>query len=72
MAENQVPGEFTEDPLERLLDNESDEEFGLPEFKEHLADHLKPAKLKDWTAGYFASIYVRFRPHLERHAKGSW
>ena len=69
MAENQVPGEFTEDPLERLLDNESDEEFGLPEFKEHLADHLKPAKLKDWTAGDFASIYVRFRPHLERHAK---
>ena len=69
MAENQVPGEFTEDPLESLLDNESDEEFGLPEFKEHLADHLKPAKLKDWTAGDFASIYVRFRPHLERHAK---
>ena len=69
MAENQVPGEFTEDPLENLLDNESDEEFGLPEFKEHLADHLKPAKLKDWTAGDFASIYVRFRPHLERHAK---
>jgi RNA polymerase sigma factor (sigma-70 family) len=69
MAENQVPGEFTEDPLESLLDNESDEEFGLPEFKEHLADHLKPARLKDWTAGDFASIYVRFRPHLERHAK---
>ena len=69
MADNQVPGEFTEDPLENLLDSESDEEFGLPEFKEHLADHLKPAKLKDWTAADFASIYVRFRPHLERHAK---
>ena len=69
MADNQVPGEFTEDPLESLLDNESDEEFGLPEFKEHLADHLKPAKLKDWTAADFASIYVRFRPHLERHAR---
>ena len=69
MADNQVPGDFTEDPLESLLDNESDEEFGLPEFKEHLADHLKPAKLKDWTAADFASIYVRFRPHLERHAR---
>ena len=69
MADNQVPGEFTEDPLENLLDSESDEEFGLPEFKEHLADHLKPAKLKDWTAADFASIYVRFRPHLERHAR---
>jgi RNA polymerase sigma-70 factor (ECF subfamily) len=69
MAENQMPGEFHEDPLENLLDEESDEEFGLPEFKEHLSDHLKPAKLKDWTAADFASIYVRFRPHLERHAR---
>lgn len=68
MAENK-PEDFSEDPLENLLDEESDEEFGLPEFKEHLADHLKPAKLKDWTAADFASIYVRFRPHLERHAK---
>ena len=55
--------------LERLLDEESDEEFGLPEFKEHLADTLTPAVLKDWTAKDFASIYVRFRPHLERHAR---
>lgn len=64
-----TPGEYNEDPLENLLDEESDEEFGLPEFKQHLADHLKPAKLKDWTAADFASIYVRFRPHLERHAR---
>jgi RNA polymerase sigma-70 factor (ECF subfamily) len=69
MAENLDPKDFVEDPLENLLDDESDEEFGLPEFKEHLADSLKPAKLKDWTAADFASIYVRFRPHLERHAK---
>lgn len=69
MAENQKPEDFFEDPLEELLDEESDAEFGLPEFKEHLADHLKPAKLKDWTAADFASIYVRFRPHLERHAR---
>ena len=69
MAENLEPKDFVEDPLENLLDEESDEEFGLPEFKEHLADSLKPAKLKDWTAADFASIYVRFRPHLARHAK---
>jgi RNA polymerase sigma-70 factor (ECF subfamily) len=69
MAEDNKPEDYLEDPLEALLDQESDEEFGLPEFREHLADHLKPAKLKDWTAADFASIYVRFRPHLERHAK---
>lgn len=69
MAETNKPEDFNEDPLENLLDDQSDEEFGLPEFKEHLADHLKPAKLKDWTAADFASIYVRFRPHLERHAR---
>lgn len=60
---------FQEDPLEQLLDQESDEEFGLPEFKEHLADTLTPAVLRDWSAADFASIYVRFRPHLERHAR---
>ena len=69
MAEK-TPGEFeAQDPLEQLLDEESDEEFGLPEFREHLADSLTPAVLKDWTAADFATIYVRFRPHLERHAK---
>lgn len=58
-----------EDPLEVLLDAESDEEFGLPEFRHHFADNLEPAKLKDWTAQDFASIYVRFKPHLDRHAR---
>ena len=58
-----------EDSLESLLDEESDEEFGLPKFQEHFADSLTPAVLKDWSAKDFASIYVRFRPHLERHAK---
>ena len=69
MAENPNEAFEAQDPLEQLLDEESDEEFGLPEFKEHLADSLTPAVLKDWTAADFASIYVRFRPHLERHAK---
>jgi len=61
--------DYQDDPLERLLDKESDEEFGAPEYKEHLADSLTPAVLKDWSASDFASIYVRFRPHLERHSR---
>jgi RNA polymerase sigma factor (sigma-70 family) len=69
MAENKGFEPVNEDPLDQLLDEESDEEFGLPEFKEHFADSLTPAVLKDWTAKDFASIYVRFRPHLERHAR---
>jgi RNA polymerase sigma-70 factor (ECF subfamily) len=69
MANIEDPKAFGEDPLEQLLDEESDEEFGLPEFREHFADSLTPAVLKDWTAKDFASIYVRFRPHLERHAR---
>ena len=59
----------SEDSLESLLDEESDEEFGLPRFQEHFADSMMPAVLKEWSAKDFASIYVRFRPHLERHAK---
>ena len=55
--------------LESLLDEESDEEFGLPRFQEHFADSVTPVVLKDWSAKDFASIYVRFKPHLERHAK---
>ena len=54
----------TED-LEALLSEDTDEEFGLPEFNEN----SKPVKLKDWKAEDFASIYTRFRPHLERHAR---
>ena len=55
--------------LDQFSEAETDEEFGLPEFKEHFADTLTPAVLRDWTAKDFASIYVRFRPHLERHAR---
>ena len=58
-----------EDQLENLLDEQSDEEFRLPEFSEHVSESNGPVVLKDWTAQDFASIYVRFRPHLERHAK---
>jgi len=70
MADEHGPSDLNqEDPLESLLDDETDEEFGLPRFQEHFADTLTPAVLKDWSAKDFASIYVRFRPHLERHAK---
>jgi RNA polymerase sigma-70 factor (ECF subfamily) len=55
----------TTEDLEALLSEDTDEEFGLPEFNEN----SNPVKLKDWKAEDFASIYTRFRPHLERHAR---
>jgi RNA polymerase sigma-70 factor (ECF subfamily) len=57
---------FVEDPLEALLDEQSDEEFGDLQLKERSG---KPVKLAEWSAQDFSSIYVRFRPHLERHAR---
>jgi RNA polymerase sigma-70 factor (ECF subfamily) len=57
---------FTEDPLEALLDEQSDEEFGDLALKERTG---KPVKLAEWSAQDFSSIYLRFRPHLERHAR---
>lgn len=55
--------DFKEDPLERLLDEESDLEFGSPDYKQH------QTSLSSWTAQDFSDIYVRFYPHLLRHAK---
>ena len=60
-TEDQFP---IEDPLEAFLDEESDDEFGAPVTRDH--DRVK---LAEWSAQDFSSIYVRFRPHLERHAK---
>ena len=57
---------FAEDPLEALLDEQSDEEFGDLALKERTG---KPVKLAEWSAQDFSSIYLRFRPHLERHAR---
>jgi RNA polymerase sigma-70 factor (ECF subfamily) len=54
------------------LDDESEEEFGEPEIRDRFdpaADENVDGNLKNWTAQDFASIYVRFRPHLERHAR---
>jgi RNA polymerase sigma factor (sigma-70 family) len=55
---------FEEDPLEQMLSAESDEEFGLPEFLTSPSENLK-----NWTAQDFSNIYVRYYPHLLRHAK---
>jgi RNA polymerase sigma-70 factor (ECF subfamily) len=57
---------YSEDPLEALLDEQSDEDFGDLEIKERDG---KPVKLAEWSAQDFSSIYLRFRPHLERHAR---
>jgi RNA polymerase sigma-70 factor (ECF subfamily) len=57
---------FSEDPLEALLDEQSDEDFGDLQIKERSG---KPVKLAEWSAQDFSSIYLRFRPHLERHAR---
>ena len=63
---------YRDDPLDSLLDSESEDAFGAPEIRDrfdHGANESVNGNLKDWTAQDFASIYVRFRPHLERHAK---
>jgi RNA polymerase sigma-70 factor (ECF subfamily) len=57
----------TEAELEAMLDEESDDEFGQSESE--VAAQEQRAVLKEWTAQDFASIYTRFRPHLERHAR---
>ena len=59
-----------EDPLEALLDEVSDHEFGdliLRDAKRKR--NGETIKLAEWTAQDFSSIYIRFRPHLERHAR---
>jgi len=58
-----------QDPLDALLDAQSDQEFGTPSFREHLDGEQSPLVLKNWTAQDFSDIYVRFHPHLLRHAK---
>ena len=57
------------DPLEQLLDQESDAEFGPAEIHDHLDANSKPLVLRNWTGQDFANIYVRFYPHVLRQAK---
>jgi RNA polymerase sigma factor (sigma-70 family) len=66
LSELEVSQLYSEDPLEALLDEQSDEDFGDLELKERDG---KPVKLAEWSAQDFSSIYLRFRPHLERHAR---
>ncbi|MFM5904949.1 MAG: RNA polymerase sigma factor, partial [Micrococcales bacterium] len=63
------PADLIEDEFEALLDEVSDEEFGLPEFKDESTPAEQRAKLKEWTSQDFSNIYVRYRPHLERYAR---
>jgi len=57
------------DPLEQLLDQESDADFGPAEIHEHLDENSQPLVLRNWKAQDFANIYVRFYPHVLRQAK---
>ena len=57
------------DPLEQLLDQESDANFGPAEIREHLDENSQPLVLRNWKAQDFANIYVRFHPHVLRQAK---
>jgi RNA polymerase sigma-70 factor (ECF subfamily) len=57
------------DPLEQLLDQESDAEFGPAEIRKHLDENSQPLVLRNWKAQDFANIYVRFHPHVLRQAK---
>ena len=60
----------SEDPLESMLDEESDEDFGYVVTRDRATGpDGHPVKLAEWSAQDFASIYTRFRPHLERHAR---
>ena len=61
-----------EDPLDALLDDESEEVFGSPLLRDRLdpgARQSMSGNLSNWTTEDFSSIYVRFWPHLLRHAK---
>ena len=56
---------YIEDELDQLLDAESDESFGVTDYRAV----EKKAKLSTWSAQDFSNIYLRYRPHLERHAR---
>lgn len=63
---------FNSESLDSMLDIESDEEFGMPVFRDadrHYASETLSGDLSTWSAADFSSMYVRFKPHLERHAR---
>lgn len=49
---------------------DGDEDFGYVVTRDRLSGpDGQPLKLAEWSAQDFSSIYTRFRPHLERHAR---
>ena len=61
-----------EDPLDAFLDAESEEEFGSPILRDRLDPRARQSvsgDLSNWSAEDFSSLYVRFWPHLLRHAR---
>ena len=54
---------FEDTPINLSQDDELGEQFDLPSFKP------EKQNLKTWTAQDFSNIYVRFHPHLIRHAR---
>jgi RNA polymerase sigma factor (sigma-70 family) len=52
-----------DDSLNELMDSVHETDFGAHLFNDETQD------LKTWTAQDFSSIYVRFHPHVLRHAK---
>lgn len=68
---SELNDESFEDPLEKLLDLESDEEFGLPLSTSVIASDAAHSSidLKHWTAEEFSKIFIRYQPNLIRHAK---
>jgi RNA polymerase sigma factor (sigma-70 family) len=68
--QNPEDANLPEDPFESMLDEESDEDFGYVVTRDRAAGpDGRPVKLAEWSAQDFSSIYTRFRPHLERHAR---
>ena len=59
----------TPDSPEDLHGRDSNTDWGDPAMAEHLDANKAPLVLKNWTAQDFADIYVRFQPHVLRHAK---
>lgn len=55
-------------PISSLQDSGADTIFPA-DWQDCIADEETRAVLSDWSAQDFANIYVRFRPHLESHAR---
>lgn len=66
MTEN---NSYPEDPLDSMLDQESDDFFGNAKLSVGEGPEDLQGNVKNWTAAEFSNFYTRYKPHLERHAK---